>query len=131
MKHHLQRGARRASWLVGWVLCLAGMSPLHSQEVQPVFSGTPMSMNFQNIEVRTALQIVADFTGFNIIIGTDASVVPDLTGVIACTIVLSVFAHGLSAGPLSTRYGRWVTSHHPPIEREPGVAPTASRGRVS
>jgi type IV pilus assembly protein PilQ len=36
-----------------------------------------MSMNFQNIEVRTALQIVADFTGLNII--TSDSVTGSLT----------------------------------------------------
>jgi len=39
--------------------------------------GVPMSMNFQNIEVRTALQIVADFTGLNII--TSDSVTGSLT----------------------------------------------------
>jgi type IV pilus assembly protein PilQ len=36
-----------------------------------------MSMNFQNIEVRTALQIVADFTGLNVI--TSDSVTGALT----------------------------------------------------
>ena len=51
--------------------------PLHSQEAKPAFTGTPMSMNFQNIEVRTALQIVADFTGLNII--TSDSVTGALT----------------------------------------------------
>lgn len=51
--------------------------PLQSQEAKPIFTGTPMSMNFQNIEVRTALQIVADFTGLNII--TSDSVTGALT----------------------------------------------------
>jgi type IV pilus assembly protein PilQ len=51
--------------------------PLHSQETKPAFVGAPMSMNFQNIEVRTALQIVADFTGLNII--TSDSVTGSLT----------------------------------------------------
>jgi type IV pilus assembly protein PilQ len=39
------------------------------QAVEPEVSyiGKPMSMNFQNIEVRVALQIVADFTGLNIV----------------------------------------------------------------
>ena len=50
---------------------------LHSQEAKPAFTGAPMSMNFQNIEVRTALQIVADFTGLNII--TSDSVTGSLT----------------------------------------------------
>ncbi len=43
----------------------------------PVFTGKPMSLNFQNIEVRTALQIVADFTGLNIV--TSDSVTGSLT----------------------------------------------------
>jgi type IV pilus assembly protein PilQ len=50
---------------------------LHAQEAKPTFTGAPMSMNFQNIEVRTALQIVADFTGLNII--TSDSVTGSLT----------------------------------------------------
>ena len=51
--------------------------PAHSQETKPAFTGSPMSMNFQNIEVRTALQIVADFTGLNVI--TSDSVTGALT----------------------------------------------------
>ncbi len=51
--------------------------PLHSQVPKPIYTGAPMSMNFQNIEVRTALQIVADFTGLNII--TSDSVTGSLT----------------------------------------------------
>ena len=31
------------------------------------FSGEKLSLNFQNIEVRSVLQVIADFTGFNII----------------------------------------------------------------
>ena len=48
-------------------------TPSHSQVPKPVFTGAPMSMNFQNIEVRTALQIVADFTGLNIITSDSVS----------------------------------------------------------
>jgi len=62
------------------VCCLfvcAFVFPLQSQEAKPIFTGTPMSMNFQSIEVRTALQIVADFTGLNII--TSDSVTGSLT----------------------------------------------------
>ena len=51
--------------------------PLQSQETKPTYIGAPMSMNFQHIEVRTALQIVADFTGLNII--TSDSVTGTLT----------------------------------------------------
>lgn len=41
------------------------------------YTGAPMSMNFQNIEARVALQIVADFTGLNIV--TSDSVTGALT----------------------------------------------------
>ena len=58
------------------LLCMMAL-PSHSQVPKPVFTGAPMSMNFQNIEVRTALQIVADFTGLNII--TSDSVTGALT----------------------------------------------------
>lgn len=58
------------------LLCLM-VSPTYSQAPKLTFTGAPMSMNFQNIEVRTALQIVADFTGLNII--TSDSVTGSLT----------------------------------------------------
>jgi len=61
-----------------WVLCVwLQVLPLFAQQSQPAYVGVPMSMNFQNIEVRTALQIVADFTGLNII--TSDSVTGSLT----------------------------------------------------
>jgi type IV pilus secretin PilQ/predicted competence protein len=62
---------------VGACLLMGSSMALHSQESKPTFTGAPMSMNFQNIEVRTALQIVADFTGLNII--TSDSVTGALT----------------------------------------------------
>ena len=61
--------------LMAW--CSAYALSLHSQEPKPVYIGAPMSMNFQNIEVRTAFQLVADFTGLNII--TSDSVTGALT----------------------------------------------------
>lgn len=33
----------------------------------PVFTGEKLSLNFQNIEVRAVLQVIADFTGFNVV----------------------------------------------------------------
>jgi type IV pilus assembly protein PilQ len=68
---------RRAVVRGCWLLFCSVVLPLHSQETKPAFIGVPMSMNFQNIEVRTALQIVADFTGLNII--TSDSVTGSLT----------------------------------------------------
>jgi hypothetical protein len=39
--------------------------------------------------------------------------------VIAFTVLLSVFAHGVSAAPLSKLYGDWARRTHAPIENEP------------
>jgi type IV pilus assembly protein PilQ len=64
-------------WCGGMVLFCTLASPLRSEEFKPTYVGAPMSMNFQNIEVRAALQIVADFTGLNII--TSDSVTGSLT----------------------------------------------------
>jgi type IV pilus assembly protein PilQ len=68
---------RRTTWLGCFVFCFTWALPLYSEEAKPVYAGTPMSMNFQNIEVRTAFQLVADFTGLNII--TSDSVTGSLT----------------------------------------------------
>lgn len=37
------------------------------------YKGERLSLNFQNIEVRSVLQVIADFTGFNIITGDNVS----------------------------------------------------------
>ena len=37
------------------------------QGSQPGYSGEKLSLNFQNVEVRSVLQVIADFTGLNII----------------------------------------------------------------
>jgi len=74
------RLAREA--VVCW-MCLGALEPTWGQAQEPnvnaapIYSGQPLSMNFQNIEVRTALQILADFTGFNIV--TSDSVTGSLT----------------------------------------------------
>jgi NhaP-type Na+/H+ or K+/H+ antiporter len=62
-------------------------------------------------------------------LGKDSPVIGTLGGVIMFTVLLSVFAHGISAAPLATRYGQWVTRTHPPIEDHPSVEPMPSRGR--
>jgi type IV pilus secretin PilQ/predicted competence protein len=70
--------AVRCAFVYSGILFLSTFAlPLQSQEAKPTYIGAPMSMNFQNIEVRTALQIVADFTGLNII--TSDSVTGALT----------------------------------------------------
>ena len=83
MKCWTVRKKRLARDVAGWLLCLSTLGSAWSQSQEPnpntapVYSGQPLSMNFQNIEVRTALQILADFTGFNIV--TSDSVTGSLT----------------------------------------------------
>ena len=47
------------------------------------------------------------------------------------TVGLSVFAHGLSAAPLASRYARWYEPHprdkRPPMEAAPAEAPLRRR----
>ncbi|MDH6243592.1 cation:proton antiporter [Mycobacterium sp. OTB74] len=62
-------------------------------------------------------------------LGRGSPVIGTVGGVIMFTVLLSVFAHGISAAPLATRYGQWVTGAHPPIEGHPSVEPLPSRGR--
>lgn len=45
----------------------------------------------------------------------------EVTAVIAVTVLLSVLAHGLSAGPVATRFGRSRTPGLGPAEAEPGI----------
>ncbi len=52
---------------LGLLLAIAWRVSAQTQDVATAYSGAPMSMNFQNIEVRTALQVVADFTGLNVV----------------------------------------------------------------
>ena len=41
-----------------------------SSIASPQYVGEPMSLNVQNLEVRTVLQSLADFTGFNLMSAT-------------------------------------------------------------
>lgn len=45
--------------------------------VQPGYTGEKLSLNFQNVEVRAVLQVIADFTGLNIV--TSDTVTGNLT----------------------------------------------------
>ncbi len=62
-------------------------------------------------------------------LGRESPVIGTLGGVIMCTVMLSVLAHGISAAPLSRWYGQWVARTHPPIEGHRSVEPMRSRGR--
>ncbi len=61
----------------------------------------------------------------------DDPLLADVGGVLSLTVLISVFAHGVTAGPLSQAYGTWVARAHGPIETEPSVEPMPSRGRRS
>lgn len=61
-------------------------------------------------------------------LGPESPVMADLSGVIAFTVLLSVFLHGFSAGPLSQSYGAWAKRTDAPIEHEPSVEPMRTRG---
>lgn len=61
-------------------------------------------------------------------LGLESPVMADLAGVIAFTVLFSVFAHGFSAGFLAAAYGDWARRSHAPIEHEPGVEPARTRG---
>ncbi len=57
-------------WCMGliWCACL-GLSA----QTPPAFSGAPISMQFQKIELRAALQILADFSGVNLVLADSVS----------------------------------------------------------
>ena len=38
-----------------------------SADGKPIYKGEKLSLNFQNVEVRSVLQVIADFTGLNIV----------------------------------------------------------------
>lgn len=55
------------AWLMGKLLgCMASMAV--AQTPATGFSGAPISMQFQQIELRTALQVIADFSGINLVV---------------------------------------------------------------
>ena len=59
-------------------VCVALMGTTYAQpqtlaDAPPVFSGAPMSMDFPKIELRTALQLIADFSGVNMVLSESVS----------------------------------------------------------
>ena len=59
-------------------VCVALMGTTYAQpqtlaDAPPVFSGAPMSMDFPKIELRTALQLIADFSGVNMVVADSVS----------------------------------------------------------
>lgn len=62
-------------------------------------------------------------------LGPESSIMSDVSGAIAITVLLSVFGHGISAAPLSRWYGAWTKRTHAPIEDQESIEPMPSRGR--
>ena len=61
-----------------FAFCFVLMGATHAQpqtltDAPPVFSGAPMSMDFPKIELRTALQLIADFSGVNMVVADNVS----------------------------------------------------------
>ncbi|MBU3647712.1 MAG: type IV pilus secretin PilQ [Limnohabitans sp.] len=71
MENHVCR------WIFALSLALNATAQVPSTPAASMYTGAPMSMNFQNIDARVALQILADFTGLNIV--TSDSVTGSLT----------------------------------------------------
>lgn len=63
-------------------------------------------------------------------LGSDSELLTDVGGVIGITVVLSAFAHGISAGPVSRRYGRWAARTDPVAEGASSVEPRRTRGTM-
>lgn len=60
-------------------------------------------------------------------LGAGSPVLREVVGVIGFTVILSVIAHGVTAGPLAARYGAWAKRTHAPAEQEPSVEPMRAR----
>ena len=55
------------------VLTVAEAAQADAATGEALYSGEPISMNFQNIDVRTALQILADFNDFSLVVGDNVT----------------------------------------------------------
>ena len=63
----MQVRSRGVCVLLGWMLWLNPSNAMTHEGQEPRFTGEPMTLNFASIEVRSALQVVADFTGLNVV----------------------------------------------------------------
>jgi type II secretory pathway component HofQ len=60
----------RAVWgLLGvWLSIGAAGANVVEEVVEKTYQGKPMSLDFQDIQVRNALMVIADFTGMNVVV---------------------------------------------------------------
>lgn len=49
------------------------IKPIESETKERVYKGKPLTLNFQNMDVRAILQVLADFTGMNIVASDSVS----------------------------------------------------------
>lgn len=64
-------------------------------------------------------------------LGPGSPVIAPVNGVLAVTVLVSVFAHGFTAGPGSRAYGAWAQRRHAPVVDEPESHPIWTRGRAA
>ena len=57
-------------WCLGLVCCCCVWASAHATKV---FSGAPITMQFQKIDLRAALQLLADFSGVNLVLADNVS----------------------------------------------------------
>ena len=62
--------AHLKQWCLGLVCCSCVWASAHATQV---FSGAPISMQFQKIDLRAALQLLADFSGVNLVLADNVS----------------------------------------------------------
>lgn len=60
-------------------------------------------------------------------LGPTSPVIGAINGVLAATVLLSVFAHGVTAAPSARAYGAWAARSRAPVTTEPSVEPLPRR----
>lgn len=61
-------------------------------------------------------------------LGVGSPYIAEISGALSVTVILSVFLHGFTAGPLSRIYGEWAFRNGAPILVDPADEPVRPRG---
>ncbi|MEE3215151.1 MAG: hypothetical protein VX259_06260, partial [Pseudomonadota bacterium] len=70
-RKHRRRGL--LLWLVPVILGVASCSVQAADYPQADYQGAPITLNFQDVEVRSVLSVLSDFTGLNIVVSDSVS----------------------------------------------------------